>query len=42
MSDGLLGDYCDGSLYKANDLFKEDPCALHIQLYYDEAEVYKA
>ena len=34
-----LGDYCDGELYKECDLFREDPCALQIQLYYDEADV---
>ena len=34
-----LGDYCDGELYLNSELFKEDPCALQIQLYYDEVEV---
>ena len=39
MKSGLLGDYCDGELYTENVLFVEDPCALQIQLYYDEAEL---
>ena len=38
-SDGLLGDYCDGELYAASRLFQEDPCALQVQLYYDELEL---
>ena len=37
--DGILADYCDGSLFKSNPLFVEDPSALQIQLYYDEIEV---
>lgn len=36
---GYLGDYCDGKLFHENLLFQEDPCALQIQLYYDELEV---
>ena len=39
LSDGLLGDYCDGELYATSALFQEDPCALQIQLYYDELEL---
>lgn len=39
-SNGLLMDYCDGELFKSNQLFREDPRALQIQLYYDEIEVY--
>ena len=35
----LMGDYCDGELYKSSSLFQEDPCALQVQLYYDEAEI---
>ena len=35
----ILGDYCDGERYKNSELFKKDPCALQIQLYYDEVEV---
>lgn len=34
-----LGDYCDGELYKECELFREDPCALQIQMYDDEADV---
>lgn len=37
--DDCLTDYCDGELFKQNQLFQEDPCALQIQLYYDELEV---
>lgn len=32
-------DYCDGESYKQSKLFNEDPCALQIQLYYDEVDV---
>lgn len=39
MTHGLLGDYCDGEGYHNSTLFQEDPCALQIQLYYDEVEV---
>ena len=35
----LLGDYCDGELYQNFELFQADPCALQIQLYFDEVEV---
>ena len=35
----MLGDYCDGELFLTSELFQEDPCALQIQLYYDEVEV---
>ena len=38
-SDDKLGDYCDGEQYKTSALFIEDPCALQIQLFYDEVEV---
>ena len=34
-----MGDYCDGELFRKNELFQQDPCALQIQLYYDELEV---
>ena len=37
--DDKLGDYCDGELYKECELFGEDPCALQLQIYYDEADV---
>ena len=36
MENGLLGDFCDGFLFKAHNL---DPCGLQIQLYYDEDEI---
>lgn len=39
LNSGLLGDYCDGELYAKSDLFQGDPCALQIQLYYDELEL---
>ena len=35
----MLGDYCDGELFLSSKLFQEDPCALQIQLYYDEVEL---
>ena len=38
-TDGRLGDYCDGTQFKECALFCEDPCALQIQLYYDEVDV---
>ena len=34
-----IGDYCDGELFLKSELFKNHPCALQIQLYYDEIEV---
>ena len=39
MEEGLLGDYCDGSIYKNHPLFSTDPKALQIMLYYDDVEV---
>ena len=36
---GKIGDYCDGSQYKAHPLFSSDPSTLQIQLYYDDMEV---
>lgn len=43
-SDGLLGDYCDGSLFKEHPLFStsessNELLALQFILYYDEVEV---
>lgn len=35
----MLGDYCDGELFLNSKLFQEHPCALQVQLYYDEVEV---
>ena len=37
--DGLMYDFCDGSLCKGNPLFAQDRSALQICLYYDECEV---
>ena len=38
--DGKITDYCDGAQYNGCELFCEDPCALQIQLYYDEVDVW--
>ena len=38
-SDGLIGDYCDGSDFKIHPLFSSHKNALQILLYYDEVEV---
>lgn len=37
--DGLMYDYCDGSLFKGNSLFADEKCALQLCLYFDECEV---
>ena len=37
--DGVIGDFCDGSNYKSSPLFCSDPCALQLQLYYDELKI---
>lgn len=37
--DGLLGDFCDGSVYKNHALFTADIQTLEIIAYYDDAEV---
>ncbi len=34
--DGVLKDFCDGSLFKENTLFSQNDMSLQIQLYYDE------
>ena len=39
MDEGLLGDYCDGSIFKNHPLFSADPKALQIMLYYHDVEV---
>ena len=39
LNDCVVMDYCDGELFKTNQLFQEDPCAFQIQLYYDKIEV---
>ena len=36
---GSLVDYCDGEFFSSSALFSVDPCALQIQLFYDEVEV---
>jgi len=37
--DGLMRDFCDGSIFKTNPLFVEDKTALQLCLYFDECEV---
>ena len=37
-SDGLLGDYCDGTLFENHPLFLSNPEALEVILYYDDLE----
>ena len=39
LSGSLLGDYCDGEMYSRHSLFRDDPCALQIHLYFDELEL---
>ena len=34
--DGIMRDYCDGSIYKENNFFSENPNGLQIQLYCDD------
>ena len=38
-SDGLIRDFCDGSLYANNPLFSQDPYALQVIAYFDELEI---
>ena len=38
-SDGLLADYCDGSVYKSHPLFSRNKQGLQIIAYYDDVEV---
>lgn len=38
-SDGLLSDYCDGSVYKSHPLFSQNHQGLQIIAYYDDVEV---
>ena len=33
---GILGDFCDGELFRTNQLFCGHPDALQLHLYYDE------
>ena len=37
--DGLLSDYCDGSVFQSHPLFLQWPNSLQIMLYYDDVEV---
>ena len=37
--DGLIEDFCDGSVFKSHPLFSKDPHALQIIGYFDELEV---
>ena len=37
-NDGLLGDFCDGSLFKNHPVFRLDPLAIQLILYFDEIE----
>uniref|UniRef100_A0A1X7UMD5 Uncharacterized protein n=1 Tax=Amphimedon queenslandica TaxID=400682 RepID=A0A1X7UMD5_AMPQE len=38
-TDGQLGDYCDGSNFKAHPLYSKGPNSLQVMLYYDDLEV---
>ena len=38
-ADGLLGDVCDGTLFKTHPLFAKDPLSLQLLIYFDEIEV---
>ena len=38
-TDGLIGDYCDGSFVKSDPYFQANPNALQLLLYFDEVEV---
>ena len=38
-TNGVLEDYCDGSIYKKHPLFSTNPNALQIMFYYDDVEV---
>lgn len=35
-TDGILRDFCDGDIYSANPLFRENPNAIQIMLFFDE------
>ena len=39
VTEGILGDYCDGMKFKEHPLFSVDPNALQLILYYDELEL---
>ena len=38
-SDGYMGDYCDGELFRSIDFFQNNPNALQLIMYFDEVEV---
>ena len=37
--DNKMRDYCDAQQFSDHELFKSDPNALQIQLYFDDADV---
>ena len=39
-TDGVIEDFCDGSVFKSHPLFAKDPLALQSITYYDEVELY--
>ena len=39
MTSETMADFCDGDLYKNNELFQKFPNALQIHMYYDEVEM---
>ncbi len=39
LESGKLGDYCDAEQFRNHPLFKNDPGALQVTLYYDDLEV---
>ena len=40
--DGLIADYCDGSLFKSHPIFQTHRNALQLIIYFDEVEVCNA
>ena len=38
-TDSSLRDFCDGSLFKEQEFFRQYPTALQIFLYYDDLEI---
>ena len=38
-SDGIMRDFCDAQLIKESELFKKDPTALQLIMFYDKIEV---
>ena len=39
LSDGLIGDLCDGEMFKEHPIFARNPKALQIIAYYDLVEI---